>query len=136
MLDQAKKRIVDAGWKNVELVQADLATYEFPSAVSGILSTVTLMLVPEYDDVIRRGAEALVPGGRMAILDYQRPAHWPEWTIRFAARLNRPFGVTFGLADRRPRESVRSYLTEVLYREYYLGAIFLSVGEKKDGRGR
>jgi hypothetical protein len=45
-------------------------------------------------------------------------------------RLNRPFAVTVDLGARRPWESVRRYLREVRYREYYLGAIYLCVGER------
>jgi hypothetical protein len=49
--------------------------------------------------------------------------------IRFAARLNRPYGVSLDLADRHPWESVQRYMREVDRRELYWGALYLSVGE-------
>ena len=129
MIDQARERVEAANWNNIELVQADLAQYNFPSGISGVLSTLAITLVPEYDEVIRKAAEALEPGGRMAILDLKKPMHWPEAMVRFAAWLNKPYGVSLELADRHPWESVGRYLSEVLFREYYFGCLYLSVGE-------
>lgn len=129
MLDRARERVSSAGWRNVELVQADMAEYEFPSKTAGILATFAITIVPEYDEVIRKGAGAIRPGGRMAILELKRPARWPEWLIRFGAWLNKPFGVSLDYAQWRPRVSVRRHLKEVLYKEYYFGALYLSVGE-------
>ncbi len=133
MLERARERVKACEWRNVELVQADLASYEFPPQASAIISTLAITLIPEYAAVIRRGANALRPGGRMAILDLKRPEHWPEWLVRFGAWLYRPFAVSVDLADRRPRESLRRHLREVLYREYYVGGVYLSVGEAPIG---
>jgi demethylmenaquinone methyltransferase/2-methoxy-6-polyprenyl-1,4-benzoquinol methylase len=128
MLDQAHDRVRAAGWQNVELVQSDLARYEFPAGVSGILSTFAITLVPEYDEIIQTGAQALKPGGRMAILDFKEPDDWPNWLVRLAAWLNKPYGVSLELADRHPWEAIRHHLDEVLFQEYYFGVLYLSVG--------
>jgi ubiquinone/menaquinone biosynthesis C-methylase UbiE len=130
MLERAAARVARAGWSNVELVRTDLASYRFPDGVGGVLSTLALTLEPSFDDVVRRAAQSLRDGGRVAICDLRRPDGWPEWLVRFAARLNRPFGVTLDLAGRHPWESVRRYLTEVEFRELCGGAIYLSVGER------
>lgn len=129
MLEQAEVRVRENGWRNVELVQADLAQYTFPISASGILSTLAITLVPEYDDVIRRGSAALLPGGRFAVFDIKEPDRWPQWLIRFAAWLNKPYGVSLELAARHPWESIRQVLNEVHYREYYAGVLYISVGE-------
>jgi demethylmenaquinone methyltransferase/2-methoxy-6-polyprenyl-1,4-benzoquinol methylase len=129
MLDQARNRVRAAGWQNVDLVQADLAQYTFPSEVAGILSTFAITLVPEYDEVIRRGADALRGGGRMAIFDLKKPEYWPDWLFRFTAWLNKPYGVSMELAYRHPWWSIRQYLREVLFQQYYFGYLYLSVGE-------
>lgn len=134
MLTQARRRVESEGWGNVELVEADIAEYRPPADARGVLSTLALTLVPEYDEVIRTGAEALGPGGRLAILDMKYPEGWPEWLVRVAARLNRPYGVSLDLADRHPWESVRRHMREVEYREFYLGALYLSVGERVSAR--
>ena len=39
MLGKAESRIGRKGWKNVRLVQSDVAQYAFPSGINGIYST-------------------------------------------------------------------------------------------------
>lgn len=129
MLAVAERRTVGAGWQNVELIQADLADYIVPEGVGGIMSTLALTLVPEYVRVIEGVSHSLRPGRRMAILDMKRPDRWPEWMVRVAAWLNKPYGVSLELADRHPWEVVRKFMREVEYREFYFGALYLSVGE-------
>jgi demethylmenaquinone methyltransferase/2-methoxy-6-polyprenyl-1,4-benzoquinol methylase len=129
MLDQARARVRTAGWQNVELVQSDLANYEFPAGVSGILSTMSITLVPEYDEIIKTGAQALRPGTRLAVLDFKKPDNYPDWLIRFVVWLNKPYGVSLELLERHPWESMKRHLNEVMFREYYLGILYLSVGE-------
>lgn len=69
MLDGARARVTRGGWSNVKLAQRDAGQYEFPSRVNGIISTFALMLVPEFDDVIKRGAQAISPGRRLVVAD-------------------------------------------------------------------
>jgi ubiquinone/menaquinone biosynthesis C-methylase UbiE len=130
MLDVARVRVARQGWKNVELVQADVAEWELPQGVHGVYSTLALTLVPEYDSVIERASHRLAPGGRLAVFDMKEPAGWPYWLVQSVAWLNKPFGVSLELASRHPWESIRRHLTEVQYREYYAGALYLSVGER------
>ncbi|HBP88947.1 MAG TPA: methyltransferase type 11, partial [Nitrospiraceae bacterium] len=61
MLEQAHQRVRKEGWLNVELIQTDAAAYPFPQLVNGILSTFAMTLIPEYDRIIKHGAEALTP---------------------------------------------------------------------------
>lgn len=130
MLDVARDRVARERWTNVDLVQADLAEWQFPEGVSAVYSTLALTLAPEYDAIIERAARALRPGGTLAVLDMKEPAGWPAWLVRFAAWLNRPFGVSVELADRHPWESIRQYLTETQYEEYYFGALYLCAGKR------
>ncbi len=134
MLDQARRRVAVEGWRNVELIQSDLARYSFPDGVGAVLSTYAITLVPEYDEVIARAAASLRPGGRLAILDFKRPERWPEWLVRLGAWAYKPYGVSLDLAVRHPWESVDRYLRHVLYREFYLGGLYLSVGEARGTR--
>ncbi|MCK4975427.1 MAG: methyltransferase domain-containing protein [Anaerolineales bacterium] len=130
MLDVARTRVAKEGWANVELVQADVAEWDMPRDVDGVFSTLALTLVPEYDDVIEKASRALRTGGRLAVFDMKEPARWPYWLVRFAAWLNKPYGVSLELTERHPWESIRRYLTEIEFREYYFGALYLCVGEK------
>jgi ubiquinone/menaquinone biosynthesis C-methylase UbiE len=111
MLARARERVRREGWLNVELVSSDVAEYSFPAGVSGILSTLALTLMPEFDLIIARGARALAPGRRWVIADLKMPG-WPG--ARVAARLlvplYRPFAVTLDLAERHPWESMARYL--------------------------
>jgi len=129
MLIQACERVRRAGWSNVHLTQADAAAYEFPPALDGILSTFALTMVPEFDDVVRRGADALAPGGRFVVLDVKRPARAPSWLVRAGVLVNRPFGVTLDLAERHPWESVARHLRNPRLSEFYHGFAYLAVGE-------
>jgi demethylmenaquinone methyltransferase/2-methoxy-6-polyprenyl-1,4-benzoquinol methylase len=135
MLDVARKRAQSAGWSNIEFIQADMAEYEFPAGIAGVLSTFAISLVPQFDQVIHRGAAALRPGGRMSILDIKTPQHWPTWVATCTAWVNRPFGVTLETTYRRPWESLQQHLQEICYREYFLGYLYLSVGQKTLPRG-
>lgn len=128
MVSEARQKVRASGWENVELVEADAATYDFPPETRGILSTFAITLAPTYDDILRRAADALAPGGRLAVLDLKLPERWPMWLIRTAAWANRPYGVTVELGTRHPWESIRRYTDEVLFREFYFGALYLSVG--------
>lgn len=131
MLSVARERLEAEGWKNVTLVQADVSEWDFPEGIAGVFSTLALTLVPEYDTVIRKASRALRPDGRLAVFDMKEPDNWPRWLVRLAVWLNKPFGVSLELADRHPWESIRSYLKEVAFNEYYFGALYLSVGEKQ-----
>jgi demethylmenaquinone methyltransferase/2-methoxy-6-polyprenyl-1,4-benzoquinol methylase len=65
----------------------------------------------------------------MAVLDFKKPKNWPKWLVRFAAWLNKPYGVSLELTSRHPWESINRYLSVIEYREYYHGVLYLSVGE-------
>lgn len=129
MLIRACERVRRAGWTNVHLTQGDAAAYAFPPALDGIISTLALTLVPEYDDVVRRGAAVLAPGGRFAVFDLKRSEQAPEWLVRLGVLVNRPFGVTLDLAERRPWESLARHLGNVAVSEFYGGFAYLAVGE-------
>ena len=77
MLDEARKRVKEYGWKNVELVLSDVAEYNVPNDVDGIIALGALTYSPEYDQVIKNGFEGLKPGKRFVIFDTkksERPA--------------------------------------------------------------
>lgn len=129
MLDRAQARILRNNWKNVELVQSDAASYRFPEGVDGIISTFAITLIPEFDEIIKRGADALSPGKRLVIADLRKPENWPDLLVNLFVILTKPFGVTIDLAGRKPWESVERYLKPVAYEEVYFGAVYIVAGE-------
>jgi ubiquinone/menaquinone biosynthesis C-methylase UbiE/YHS domain-containing protein len=126
MLERAAARASERGWKNVELVQCDAAAYEFPCGVDGILSTFALTLVPEFDDVIRRGAAALCPGGRWVVADFRMPGGPTRYLAPLLLPAVRPFGVSLDLAERHPWESLRRYLGNLSMREEWFGFVYVA----------
>lgn len=128
MLAGAGERVKREGWKNIELVQSDMATYEFPQGINGVLSTGAFGFVPEYERVIEKAALALVPGGRLVIVDGKRPEHWPSWLLRLFVWVSRPFGVTFDYFDTHPWEAVDRLFQETAVEEMYGGLLYISSG--------
>ena len=129
MLAQARQRAEANGWRNVELVEADVRDYAFPEPVHGVVSTFGLEMVPEHDAVVARAVAALAPGRRIAVGGLRRPERWPAWAVRLGELANRPFGVTRAYEDVQPWHSVFDHVQKVSYDESLLGAVYLAVGE-------
>ncbi len=134
MLAQAQHRIETNGWSNISLVQADAATFDFPTEVDAILSTYALSQVPECGDVIAHGAAALVPGGRWAVLDLKAPDNTPRWLAQLGIALARPFGSIDEWIARRPWEVIRAAmqdgLADLSWTELFFGTAFLAAGSR------
>ena len=130
MLSAADKRIGRHHWSNIELVQSDAAAYDFPDRTDGIISTFAITLIPEYDQIIKKGATALSPGKRLVVLDFKKPDSWPTWFVKFFVIITRPFGVTLDLADRHPWESIKQCLDLVEFNTKYFGGIYIATGQK------
>ena len=128
MLEKARQRAEAHGWRNVELVEADVRAFAFPDPVHGVLSTFGLEMVPEHGDVIGRAVAALAPGGRIAVGGLRRPDGWPEWAIRAGELVNRPFGVSRAYEEVQPWRSVEAHAEDAHYEEHLLGAVYLATG--------
>jgi len=46
MLAIARVRVERSGWKNVELIQSDIAAYDFPEGANGVLATGLFGYIP------------------------------------------------------------------------------------------
>jgi demethylmenaquinone methyltransferase/2-methoxy-6-polyprenyl-1,4-benzoquinol methylase len=127
MLVQAEERIEANGWRNVSLVQADAAAFEFPDEVGAILSTYALTQVPGSDEVVANGAAALAPGGRMAILDLRLPDRTPRRLAQI--------GISAEWIARRPWETIRGAvereLSDVSWTDLFFGTAFLASGRTR-----
>jgi ubiquinone/menaquinone biosynthesis C-methylase UbiE len=135
MLGQARKRVGDKGWKNVDLVHSDALLYKFPAGVDGIISTFAFSLIPETRPIIEEAARALAAGGRMVLLDFQVPDRWPSWLVSLGMAAIRPFAVTDEWLERRPWEGIKSVMNQcfadVSVAEMYLGVTYLIAGTKR-----
>lgn len=131
MLSRAQQRVRRNGWSNVELVQSDAAVFSFPQKVDGIISTFALTYIPEYEQVIRAGSQALGPSGRFVILDFKLPSNWILKLAPLLVLTMRPFGVTIDLAQRHPWEALKKYFPNVAVHQFYGGCVYIAVGSKE-----
>jgi demethylmenaquinone methyltransferase/2-methoxy-6-polyprenyl-1,4-benzoquinol methylase len=134
MLAQAQQRIQTNGWRNVSLVQADAAEFEFPTGVDAILATYPHALLPESRQVIAHGAAALSTGGCWVVLDIKVPDSMPRWLARLAiATVGRSTSLEEWIV-RRPWETIRMAMEETLadltWTELLFGIAYLAVGSR------
>ncbi|NIS71589.1 MAG: methyltransferase domain-containing protein [Proteobacteria bacterium] len=128
MLAYARERVERAGWKNIELVQSDIATYNFPEGVNGVLSIGVFGYIADCERVIKAASHALVPGGRLVIMDGKRPDRLPLWVFKLIVWLSRSFGVTRDYFDKRTWESVERHFRETAFEQMYGGMLYISSG--------
>lgn len=128
MLACALERSERSGFNNLELVQADIADYDFPEGVNAVLSTGAFGYVTEYDRVIEKISQALGQDGRLVILDGKLPERWPLWLFRLFVWLSRPFGVTAAYFSHPCWETVDRFFQEVEFEERYRGLMYISSG--------
>lgn len=130
MLAIARQRVAKNNWANVELVQIDATQYSFPDNINGIISTFAITLIPEFEEIIGRGAKALAPKGRMVIADLRKPDRWPLPIVKIMTWLTRPFGTSLEIALRKPWEAMEKYLANTAITKLYGGFAYISWGEK------
>lgn len=81
MLDQARRRVRMAGWRNVRLIEADATDVKpGPLGVSehfdAAISTYGLSLMPHWRRALTWMLEMTRDGGRVAVVDMQKPVGW------------------------------------------------------------
>ena len=130
MLEQARTRVTKHNWTNVELVHMDASKYLFPTGVNSIISTFAITLIPDYDEIIRRGAAALAPGGRMVIVDLRKPDRWPLWVVKLLVWITRPFGTSLDIAERKPWLAMQNHFGNTQYLKKFGGFVFIATGRK------
>ncbi len=128
MLACAREKIERSHWNNVQLVHGDIAEYDFPERVNAALSIGVFGYVPERERVIERIAHALVPGGRIVIVDGKPPNRWPHWFFKLFVWFSSRFGVTQEYFDGRTWESVERFFQDTTFEEVYGGLLYISSG--------
>jgi demethylmenaquinone methyltransferase/2-methoxy-6-polyprenyl-1,4-benzoquinol methylase len=136
MLTRARARVARNGWDNVELIQSDLVSYGYPDHVDAVLSTGVLGYVEAPETVIAAASNALVPDGRLAIMDIKGPERWPRWLFTLLlASVAQPFGVTREYFSKRPWESVQRHFSDTTFEELYWGLVYIASGVMGRKRG-
>jgi demethylmenaquinone methyltransferase/2-methoxy-6-polyprenyl-1,4-benzoquinol methylase len=133
MLEQARHRVAQHDWKNVDLVQSDVAQYVFSGRVDGIISTFALTFVPDGERVIQNGCRALAPGRHWVVLDMVWPDGWPRWLWHLLPFLP-AYGITADVVQRRPwktvQEAMDRHLSDVVRKQFWMGFFYLTAGTK------
>lgn len=81
MLEQARARVEENGWRNVRLVQGDAAQLDgIEGPFDAALSTWVLGIVHDLPSALERAVTLLEPGGRFAVLDFDKTI--PDQGIR------------------------------------------------------
>ena len=81
MLARARERIRRHGWENVVLLHMDarqlssdsLSAHGVDPHFDVVVGELAFSVIPEWQSVMRKSWELLVPGGRFGILDWYRP---------------------------------------------------------------
>lgn len=130
MLAKARVRVTKNNWTNVELIHTDASAYSFPDKVNAIISTFAITLIPEYEEIIRRGAKALGSKGRMVIVDLRKPDRWPLWIVNLMVWITQPFGTSLDITERKPWLAMENNFGEIHHLKRFGGFVFITTGQK------
>ncbi len=111
----------------VELVQADALAADL-GAPDRVLATFSLSMMPDPEAVVARATRALVPHGRVAVLDFRIPRAWPALVQTAAFALVEPLGETWEMARRDLRPVLHRHAPLDTDRSFYFGAATLGAG--------
>lgn len=141
MLNEAKKRIKEKGWNNIELVLGDITEYKIPKDVDGIIAYGALTYTPDYDVIIKNGYDALKFDKKFAVLDTKKSKKVAKIFTDWILLLTEPRGVGKDNVQnhrerwkRHPWKSIENYFEENYFKDAYGGFVFLSVGTKRKNK--
>jgi hypothetical protein len=62
-------------------------------------------------------------------MSLKKPDNLPLWLIKIGVWLNKPYGVSLEIMEKRTWESVEKYFNKTSLINLYWGFVFISVGE-------
>lgn len=126
MMHQARRRIADAGWQNVKLIEASLEAADIPGPLDAILFNFThdVMRSPQ---ALARVFAAAAPHARISIAGMKYLPWWMAPGNIIVRAKARPYMTTFeGL--QRPWDLALPYLSEFAWRPVLFGIGYLGWG--------
>ena len=69
MIENARVRIEEHGWENVQVRRADATTVEFDDSFDAALATLSLSVMPDIPRATEAIYRSLAPGGSLAVVD-------------------------------------------------------------------
>lgn len=145
LMEQAARRIVRNGWKNVKLVEADAAEFKPSAPVDIVICSYVLTMMPNWVAVLDQAERILRQGGVIGVTDFYVSGRTPEPPMRFHGGVTREFWkACFAwhhvylneehLPDLRRRFQTR-YLSEHFGRMPFMAGLrspyYVFVGEKR-----
>lgn len=132
MLERARTRVFERGWRNVDLVQADATRPAFrPERFDGAVATTAVSATPDVPATVRRVHDALRPGARFGVYDIRLV---PSGPARLLNPLVRGFYRAFGNwnAEEDVLAALRATFDRVeVVRTDALGTNYVAVAEKR-----
>lgn len=131
MLRQARRKVRQAGWDQVQLICCDAA--QLRGVVAGsfdaVVFTYSLSIIAEWESVWLAALQLCRPGGRVAVVDTTYPSGRWRWLTPLAL-----LAITLGGVDRRRKVWTRVVDdTAIRYRGQWRGGhIQVAVGEIHD----
>jgi ubiquinone/menaquinone biosynthesis C-methylase UbiE len=128
MLVQARRQVEEQGWENVELVEADAASFALDEQFDAALWTLAASVVPGWQLAMERAAAHLKPGGYLVIADGRLSDRWYALPFNWIADL---MGVP-AAADlaRRPWQLMPRYLERTACEELLMGFLYVAWGQR------
>ena len=130
MLDQARLRVKENEWNNVELVQCDFAEYDFPKEIDGVFATGALSYSPDYDNVIKKVHDALKKGKKFALLDFKMSKGPARIFAPLIVACTKPFAADEKYLKATAWKSMEKYFEKTTFQEGWGGFLYLSIGKK------
>jgi len=144
MLEKAAARVAGAGWNNVALVQGDAATLDaVEPPFDAVLSVWCLGIVYDLGQALQNAVSVLRPGGRLAIMDFQRSKPDTGLLRRLYPLYSRVLQITGidsaeDLDDQRlarrwasGRRWLEDNLDDIQFRRYLSGMGFVFTGRRR-----
>ena len=129
ILAKARERVERAGWKNVELVQADAARISFPGKFDAAVCTLAVGVIPDhrggagaYAGASQTGRLAGNWGSKRSSLSSGRPFNWLADLLGYGAAEE---------MTRRPWEWLRETLDDFHYKEWFSGFFYAAGGSAR-----
>lgn len=127
MLTRAHARVARAGWKNVELVQADLTKYLPDELADAAIFCLSLSVIPIYEEVLAASVKLVKPGHRMVVADsWKCHGRWYHPLANWYIDLKAPW--VSANPNNEIGACVARYLKEVSYKETMLGVYSIAAG--------
>lgn len=130
MLEVARRKTRKNNWKNIELIESDLTSFNFPIGVNAIFATGVFGYIPEYDRVIVKAYTALSSGGHFAILDGKKPDNLPGFVFNLVLAIGKQYGYTGDYFNVSPWQSVERLFSNTTFNTRYGGMIYEASGVK------